>query len=345
MRVGQGPRMDLFSFYAELSGPAAGPGAPLDELLAQLRPELFSGFNLTGAEAMRGAFAPSGGVPVLASEVGHRVGEDPRVRDAVAARAAETEALAALVDGPFDREKVEKAVKDLFTRLAELGLPLEARPGSELAEAIATGDFSSFSDSQMLELLVLMALYGQNRHKPGSVARQPAAPMAPRGTWNGPGGANRAGGGTQATGLNRPAAAPTGPAPPAGEIPPGTPAGQRLARSAIQVANRMNSTGWCFRGVADAVVQATGVQLSGRSAYMAADQLARSDRFREVQVSPAQLRELPPGAVVVWGRTDRSPHGHISVALGDGREASDHIAQQITSLRGASNYRVFIPNE
>ncbi|MCA9552485.1 MAG: single-stranded DNA-binding protein [Myxococcales bacterium] len=47
--------------------------------------------------------------------------------------------------------------------------------------------------------------------------------------------------------------------------------------------------------------------------------------------------------IVVWGKTAASPHGHISVALGDGREASDHIQSQITSLRGATNYRVFIP--
>jgi hypothetical protein len=86
------------------------------------------------------------------------------------------------------------------------------------------------------------------------------------------------------------------------------------------------------------------VQLTGGSAYQAADQLARSDRFREVSVSPDQLRSLPPGAVVVWGRTDRSPHGHISVALGNGQEASDHIQTQMTSLRGAQNYRVFVPN-
>ena len=63
-----------------------------------------------------------------------------------------------------------------------------------------------------------------------------------------------------------------------------------------------------------------------------------------VPPTPApELGDLPPGAVVVWGRTAASPDGHISVALGDGREASDHIDQQRTHLRGYTNYRVFFP--
>jgi len=85
------------------------------------------------------------------------------------------------------------------------------------------------------------------------------------------------------------------------------------------------------------------VHLHGASAYMAADQLARSAKFREVQVPSRELGKLPAGAIVVWGKTGRSPHGHISVALGDGREASDHIARQKTSLRGYTNARVFLP--
>jgi hypothetical protein len=130
-----------------------------------------------------------------------------------------------------------------------------------------------------------------------------------------------------------------------GVLPGGTASGQNLAQAAERTANTMGSTGLCYRGVKRSVAQATGVQLTGTSAYQAAGQLANSGRFREVNVGQNQLRNLPPGAVVVWGRTPQSRHGHISVALGGGREASDHVQRQITSLRGASNYRVFVPNQ
>jgi hypothetical protein len=119
--------------------------------------------------------------------------------------------------------------------------------------------------------------------------------------------------------------------------------GQKLAASAEQIASARDTVGRCYAGVADALEQALGVQVTGASAYMAADQLAASSRFEEIRVSRDQLAKLPAGAVVVWGKTDASPHGHISVALGDGREASDHVSSQLTSLRGAENYRVFMP--
>jgi hypothetical protein len=99
--------------------------------------------------------------------------------------------------------------------------------------------------------------------------------------------------------------------------------------------------GYCYRGVKHHL-RNVGVNLSGGSAYQAAGQLAnRPDRFKEVSVSRAQLKQLPPGAVVVWNRSPGKPHGHISIATGDGREASDKIRNQITN-RPAS-YRVFIP--
>lgn len=101
--------------------------------------------------------------------------------------------------------------------------------------------------------------------------------------------------------------------------------------------------GYCYRGVKHHLRQ-VGVNLTGGSAYMAADQLAQDGRFREVQVSRQQLRSLPAGAIVVW---DRNPgagkrHGHISIATGDGREASDRIRNQ--SVNYPSRHRVFIPN-
>ena len=99
--------------------------------------------------------------------------------------------------------------------------------------------------------------------------------------------------------------------------------------------------GYCYRGVKHHLRQ-IGVNLTGASAYQAADQLAQTGRFREVQVSREQLRSLPAGAVVVWNRGNGRRHGHISIAMGDGREASDRIRRQITNY--PNSYRVFIPN-
>jgi hypothetical protein len=99
--------------------------------------------------------------------------------------------------------------------------------------------------------------------------------------------------------------------------------------------------GYCYRGVKHHLRQ-IGVNLTGGSAYQAADQLASSGRFREVQVSRGQLRSLPAGAVVVWNRGNGRRHGHISIATGDGREASDRIRRQITNY--PNSYRVFLPS-
>lgn len=241
------------------------------------------------------------------------------------------------------REELESAIKEMFAELNQMGLPLEARPGSQLAEAMANGDFSNVNPQDLAALLIALALFGQNRNNPGQVAQQGNMPFAPRGSWNPATGGNSFGGGTQHTGANAPAATATGPAP-TGRAPSSAGAfAGRIGDAAESVANSMGSTGWCYKGVATALAR-EGVTVTGGSAYMAADQLAgMPDKFQEVSVSPDQLDDLPRGAVVVWGKTGASPHGHISVALGDGREASDHVQNQITSLRGASNYRVFIP--
>ncbi len=99
----------------------------------------------------------------------------------------------------------------------------------------------------------------------------------------------------------------------------------------------------CYQWVANALDR-VGVHLKGGSAYMAADQLARSPKFREVQMSRQQLTCLPPGAVVVWAgspATTGHGHGHISVAMGDGRELSDRPRKQLTNY--GKSFRVFLP--
>lgn len=118
--------------------------------------------------------------------------------------------------------------------------------------------------------------------------------------------------------------------------------GNRLASDAQQIASSgvAGRGGNCKRGVRMALNR-QGVNLDGLSAYQGADQLARNPRFREVQIPASQLRSLPPGAIVVWNRRPGKPHGHISIALGNGREASDVIRNQITGY--GSQHRVFLP--
>lgn len=120
----------------------------------------------------------------------------------------------------------------------------------------------------------------------------------------------------------------------------GSATGKKLAQAAESTAKRMNSTGWCYKGVAESL-RSIGVTATGASAYMAADQLAKNPKMKEIQVSAKDLPKLPAGAVVVWNKSGAHPHGHISVALGNGKEASDHIQNQMTNY--GTSHRVFVP--
>ncbi len=199
-------------------------------------------------------------------------------------------------------------------------------------------------DAQLLAALVMFAMNALQHQNGVGQGRDCGCMNGGGGGWGGSrSGSWNPGAGTGGNfgGGNQVGAGPG--AVPLGQIQGGTASGRQLAGIAQQIAGSRNTVGWCYKGVADALAR-VGVNVSGRSAYMAADQLARNPRFQEVRLnSGADLRNLPPGAVVVWGQTASSPHGHISVALGNGKEASDHIQNQITSLRGASNFRVFIP--
>jgi hypothetical protein len=114
--------------------------------------------------------------------------------------------------------------------------------------------------------------------------------------------------------------------------------GKSLAKDAEKNAN--GPGGYCYKWVGQAL-RRHGVNTSGASAYMAADQLAKNPKFKEVKVQPADFKKLPAGAVVVWNKGNGHQHGHISIALGDGREASDKIRNQITNY--GTSARVFIP--
>jgi peptidoglycan hydrolase-like protein with peptidoglycan-binding domain len=132
----------------------------------------------------------------------------------------------------------------------------------------------------------------------------------------------------------------------------GTALGNKVGDAAERAARQLNSVGRCALGVNNAL-ESLGVMGRGH-AYQKAEQLERNPRFREVNVAASDLSSLPRGAVVVWGRSASKPYGHVSVALGDGREASDHIQRQITGGRYGTDYgngpdphgrqvRVFLP--
>lgn len=123
--------------------------------------------------------------------------------------------------------------------------------------------------------------------------------------------------------------------------PAATSTGKKLAEIARAEATDGDSKGGlCYRDVGRSLAK-IGIQVSGASAYMAADQLARNPKVQEVKVGREELTRLPAGAIVVWDRGKGHVHGHISIATGDGKEASDLMRNQITNYGTA--FRVFMP--
>jgi hypothetical protein len=120
------------------------------------------------------------------------------------------------------------------------------------------------------------------------------------------------------------------------------PKAARLAAAARRQASLMNTRGWCARGVNRSMAAAGLATSPLPSAYMYAQRLAGDSRFREIKnVSDAQLRKLPPGAIVVFEAYagGRTRHGHIFVTLGNGLEASDHIQR----IGAHGTQRVYVP--
>ncbi|HIS53670.1 TPA: hypothetical protein IAA82_01805, partial [Candidatus Galligastranaerophilus gallistercoris] len=121
------------------------------------------------------------------------------------------------------------------------------------------------------------------------------------------------------------------------------PVNNELASIAQATASSMGSTGWCLKGVNNALEKAYGFRLSYNSAYQAIPALQSRSDFTEVtnQYPSAQsLTNLPAGAIVVWENSSNHPHGHISIALGNGQEASDHIQSQTVNY--GTQYHVFV---
>jgi len=118
-----------------------------------------------------------------------------------------------------------------------------------------------------------------------------------------------------------------------------SPTGDAIADFAEKYAT--GNGGQCYAYVADALDRA-GIRLSGMSAYMAANQLARHPKVREIRgIRSNGLTSLPKGTIVVWNRGEGHCNGHISISLGNGEEASDMIRTQITDY--GTSFRTFVP--
>lgn len=117
---------------------------------------------------------------------------------------------------------------------------------------------------------------------------------------------------------------------------------EQLAETAKNVAESMNTEGSCKKGVRIAL-ERHGITLKGLSAYMASSQLAKNSMFTEIKVKRSELQNLNPGTIVVWDKCPGHPDGHISIALGDGQEASDCIRNQFVDY--GPRYRAFEPKE
>ncbi len=110
---------------------------------------------------------------------------------------------------------------------------------------------------------------------------------------------------------------------------------ERIAKSAYHTATEMNTKGACAAGVGKAlrdigidVARMSSKDPSSPSAFYMADILEERDDFEEVDYDNKQ-----PGDVLVFGPTDSKVHGHTTVYLGDGQEASDHVQALVNGDR------------
>ena len=120
----------------------------------------------------------------------------------------------------------------------------------------------------------------------------------------------------------------------------GTDTGRRLAAAALKESTDGDSPGgYCARDVGEAL-RSIGMGVARGDAWTKAEVLANDKRFKEIKVAPNEIDRLPPGAIIVWDKGPGLPYGHISIALGDGREASDKLRKQ---MHLKTSYRVFMP--
>ena len=116
-----------------------------------------------------------------------------------------------------------------------------------------------------------------------------------------------------------------------------------------QIAENGKTLGKCAQAFNDATIS-LGMASERGHAYQKIAQLDKNKNFEDItsQYKTAEdLKNLPRGAVVVWDKSAEKEYGHVSVALGDGREISDHVQNQITGAdskgRRYGAYHVYMP--
>ena len=134
-------------------------------------------------------------------------------------------------------------------------------------------------------------------------------------------------------------------------------AGKRIAKAALKAKLNDHSSGrQCYAYAANYIEH--GVKsnfLTGLHAYMAADQLAKSPYFKEEKVSPANLKDLPDGAVIVYAAQGGHRSGHIDVVATHPKSSARLAISDFTRPLEPSpwgnvsaakvKYRVFLPVE
>ncbi|MFN8612565.1 MAG: hypothetical protein U0931_33805 [Vulcanimicrobiota bacterium] len=117
--------------------------------------------------------------------------------------------------------------------------------------------------------------------------------------------------------------------------------GRQLAQAAESNALMVNTPGLALREISK-VLRDFGFRLGNHSGcFQLVNDLRASPLLQEVQLQRAQLAHLPPGVIVVWDRAPGLQSGHVSIALGGGREASSTVCDQL--LLNA-NHWAFYPN-
>ncbi len=129
----------------------------------------------------------------------------------------------------------------------------------------------------------------------------------------------------------------------------------KVARERSKDANIKKSIGKCYAGVKTTLMKAGLVDhyLSGGKAINAIEEFERLGWDEKTgglwSTEVEQVRNLPPGYLVVWNKAPNKPNdaGHVAITLGEGREYSDHEQSIESSIRkrGAFGFRIFAPHK
>lgn len=126
--------------------------------------------------------------------------------------------------------------------------------------------------------------------------------------------------------------------------------GKRLAVQAKKARYKVNDNRHCYRAVKLAVRSAGLGNLTGESAWEAADQLRDNENFVEIECPNQDLDKLPDGAIIVYGKgkTQGTRHGHIGCVVNGKDISSTERNVNTRGMRGREAYgdiSVFVPSD